>query len=121
MNALSTELRINGVTQLFALAAIAAFAVFVVQGETAWASLLVVLVVVFGGFGLVRALFLPHERVLPALGAWLLLTLTFVPVLLFAWYAARPAVSLGAVLLPTAAGLAAFIPRLLVFVVRRAK
>lgn len=119
MNAVSAELRMSGVTQLFVLAAISAVVVFLSQGEAAWGSLLVVLVVVFGGFGFVRALFLPRERVFHALAAWVIVTVIFVPLLLYAWYAARPPVSLAAVGIPTGAGVVAFIPRILIALVRR--
>lgn len=121
MNHISTELRMNGITQLFALAAAGTFVVFLSQGEAAWGSLLVVLVVVFGGFGFVRALFIPHQRVVAALGAWIVLTLIFVPILAYAWYAGRPNVSVWFVLFPTLAGVVAFTPRMVAWLVRRAK
>lgn len=121
MTAFTDEFRANGFTQLYFLAAVVTIIIFGFTGQDAWGSLITASGIIFGVLGGLRALFVPREhRPLAAL-AWALGAVIFVPVLLYAWYAARPGVSMWFVLAPPVAAAIGFLPALLFAWVRRPK
>lgn len=121
MTAFTAELRANGFTQLYFLAALVMIVIFGFTGQDAWGSLVTASVIIFGFLGGLRALFVPRELRLLAALAWVLGGVVFVPVLLYAWYAARPGVSMWSILTPPVAAAVGFIPSVLFAWMRRTK
>lgn len=119
MNAFTNEFRANGFTQLYFLAAIVTVVIFAFSGPAAWSSVVTANAIIFGALGALRALFVPRERRIAAMFAWLLAGVIFVPVLLYSWYATRPDVSVWFVLVPPSAALIAFVPALFFGLFRR--